>query len=238
MRGNPWIFGREGMKRRSIPAHAGEPVPDPVPTKISRVYPRACGGTQSVPVLVADDGGLSPRMRGNHENFGASSPSLGSIPAHAGEPGGGLISRRTVRVYPRACGGTTAEDFVVLPGGGLSPRMRGNRQLRPRPGAGPGSIPAHAGEATQRRTAPAGRWVYPRACGGSWVGELASVGNGGLSPRMRGKLPAPHQPGFLFGSIPAHAGEASSCPIKPCSSWVYPRACGGSESARFPLSLE
>ena len=50
---------------RSIPAYAGEPLPDlPVRWGIT-VYPRVCGGTAQLRRSKPDKLGLSPRMRGN-----------------------------------------------------------------------------------------------------------------------------------------------------------------------------
>ncbi len=70
----------------SIPAHAGEPSVQ-TPRGISaRVYPRARGGTFRVSRSCASSGGLSPRTRGNLSTSSSYSSSIGSIPAHAGEP--------------------------------------------------------------------------------------------------------------------------------------------------------
>ena len=74
------------------------------------VYPRACGGTGAAPKSAAKPEGLSPRVRGNRSSRVLLGPSLRSIPARAGEalrrPGVGLL----LRVYPRACGGTIADN--------------------------------------------------------------------------------------------------------------------------------
>ena len=51
--------------QRSIPACAGEPVLRFGQARISRVYPRVCGGTSFAAVAQADYVGLSPRVRGN-----------------------------------------------------------------------------------------------------------------------------------------------------------------------------
>ena len=56
--------------------------------------------------------------------------------------------RRSLKVYPRACGGTRARIVKAFDGWGLSPRMRGNRSGDERGGCVNGSIPAHAGEPT------------------------------------------------------------------------------------------
>ena len=90
------------------------------------VYPRACGGTAPRPwiapvscglsprlrgtlgttMLTAITGGLSPRLRGNHTICMKGDIDTGSIPAPAGEPSRPRSGVQSVRVYPRACGGT------------------------------------------------------------------------------------------------------------------------------------
>ena len=50
--------------------------------------------------------GLSPRTRGNPDVELSDEVRQGSIPAHAGEPHLSLQMRESVRVYPRARGGT------------------------------------------------------------------------------------------------------------------------------------
>ena len=95
-------------------------------TWISRVYPRACGGTverfgserddtglsprvRGNPFLLSSTGianGLSPRVRGNHERQLHAEIQHGSIPARAGEPDRLRYRHSRARVYPRACGGT------------------------------------------------------------------------------------------------------------------------------------
>ena len=45
MRGNPPPSKPGAVRRRSIPAYAGEPVPDDADVRVLEVYPRVCGGT-------------------------------------------------------------------------------------------------------------------------------------------------------------------------------------------------
>ena len=52
----------------------------------------------------------------------------------------------SVKVYPRVCGGTWARDPAYIDAHGLSPRVRGNRDLGRKVGAFLRSIPACAGE--------------------------------------------------------------------------------------------
>ena len=222
----------------SIPAHAGEPSSQREASRISGVYPRACGGTCLLITMSTLPTGLSPRMRGNHSPVAMGRMSMGSIPAHAGEPTSDFWPTPWNRVYPRACGGTTEIEQYADRITGLSPRMRGNQGLQPRPEAQVGSIPAHAGEPARLAGTPSGRRVYPRACGGTLeVDELLAIAPG-LSPRMRGNHRNQHGRLMMHGSIPAHAGEP--CPDLPatCTTRVYPRACGGTTGRQGVLVLE
>ena len=49
----------------------------------------------------------------------------------------------------------------------------------------------------------------------------------GLSPRVRGSLPAPDGTPAMQGSIPAGAGEPVWRDRSPVEEGVYPRGCGG-----------
>ena len=77
-------------------------------------------------IVSRQEQGLSPRMRGNPRGVNAAIPGLGSIPAHAGEPGRWSFMCGMAGVYPRACGGTTGMEQSTSVLMGLSPRMRGN----------------------------------------------------------------------------------------------------------------
>ena len=57
--------------------------------KLCRVYPRACGGTAVTQIAPTETVGLSPRVRGNPGHAVVGQRRDGSIPARAGEPGGG-----------------------------------------------------------------------------------------------------------------------------------------------------
>ena len=86
VRGNRMPSAVKRQVSGSIPACAGEPGrPQPL-HRISRVYPRVCGGT----VLIAGSEwyghGLSPRVRGNLAYEFHILNCAGSIPACAGEP--------------------------------------------------------------------------------------------------------------------------------------------------------
>ena len=94
------------MCPRSIPAWAGEPLPQVQALGHTWVYPRVGGGTRS---------GYS------RTTF------LGSIPAWAGEPSLKSPDPPPAKVYPRVGGGTKRNDTPGIDLAGLSPRGRGNQ---------------------------------------------------------------------------------------------------------------
>ena len=86
VRGNLWRpLGADAFSG-SIPARAGEPVRIARRGPFLRVYPRACGGTAGTAMLYISDPGLSPRVRGNLQNWVQFLANKRSIPARAGEP--------------------------------------------------------------------------------------------------------------------------------------------------------
>ena len=228
LRGNRFPARREPACNRSIPAPAGEPITRSTLSIFSRVYPRACGGTQLEYRVIAWCDGLSPRLRGNHRPDTARLPLERSIPAPAGEPDSRRPPMEHSRVYPRACGGTAflqgANQRVI----GLSPRLRGNRALGEIVPHDRRSIPAPAGEPVASEDRSSICTVYPRACGGTEYRRLAFAQTTGLSPRLRGNHPQGQRRDMDDRSIPAPAGELDYDAWR--RKWVYPRACGASNS--------
>ena len=207
MRGNPndafCTNGRSG----SIPACAGEP-PDAQSTSGGEgVYPRVCGGTVIQVPVDAFDPGLSPRVRGNLGLSPRGRGRGGSIPACAGEPSKMISTMRWRRVYPRVCGGTPNQNVLTASCEGLSPRVRGNPLPLNRNSLPTRSIPACAGEPYRATPTGWGRGVYPRVCGGTISGYPHRVGEGGLSPRVRGNPGRQWRRSHCKRSIPACAGE-------------------------------
>ena len=107
VRGNRPRRWRSSPKLRSIPARAGEPSSWTMPPAKALVYPRACGGTTCVAISSITPNGLSPRVRGNRACLVYYDAQIRSIPARAGEPVILVFGPRFLRVYPRACGGTS-----------------------------------------------------------------------------------------------------------------------------------
>ncbi len=145
-RGNPRATGPWGCGWGSIPAWAGEPVPVPNGYSISGDHPRVGGGTQSPARTSQFHEGPSPRGRGNPAPMSRSPPTLGTIPAWAGEPYRECNNVCYRRDHPRVGGGTDGATWTLRYDPGPSPRGRGNRRMRPRPKWRNGTIPAWAGE--------------------------------------------------------------------------------------------
>ena len=150
-----------------------------------------------------------------------------SIPARAGEPMTKNWTGQSWTVYPRACGGTRQSCCFLRACGGLSPRVRGNLRSAGARRGRPGSIPARAGEPFPEAPINRGRWVYPRACGGTLPPRGVITRKGGLSPRVRGNHIFEAGLASYERSIPARAGEPVRPRAVPPHARVYPRACGG-----------
>ena len=215
---------------RSIPARAGEPMKATTSSRVTGVYPRACGGTPGAQNATVTRSGLSPRVRGNLVQEGQLGGRVGSIPARAGEPLPRPARRRYRPVYPRACGGTRWCFTTRRANTGLSPRVRGNPRYASARSPWVRSIPARAGEPNPDVNHRVGVGVYPRACGGTLASIPPVAGYVGLSPRVRGNLPRFGRQPVLGGSIPARAGEPDPVAVSVVHDKVYPRACGGTRA--------
>ena len=93
---------------------------------------------------------------------------------------------QSTKVYPRVCGGTESFGPDKHRAYGLSPRVRGNREVKGFHGLPLRSIPACAGEPSARSLRMASTTVYPRVCGGTAEHSPDDAGGRGLSPRVRG----------------------------------------------------
>ena len=190
---SPRVRGSHGSKRRSlrlkgsIPACAGEPLPEVSPRMLSKVYPRVCGGAALGVTFQSGPWGLSPRVRGSPGRRREHPGVEGSIPACAGEPRQGSGRRADDRVYPRVCGGAILPTAAGQTVTGLSPRVRGSLIDDHLGGDRRGSIPACAGEPAGNRNKAKPARVYPRVCGGALHDLVRTILVKGLSPRVRGE---------------------------------------------------
>ncbi len=169
-------------------------------------------------------------MRGNLVCLMGVETVHGPIPAHAGEPRLENCQDKSQMAYPRACGGTPLHSKRGQFLRGLSPRMRGNRDLLEKLIHGSGPIPAHAGEPGVFLRLFKKLRAYPRACGGTPICLVLCTFLPGLSPRMRGNLVTATNFAGRSGPIPAHAGEPRASAVVQFARGAYPRACGGTKT--------
>ncbi len=216
----------------SIPAHAGEPTARAEQTVTDRVHPRARGGATGDAPAGVRYRGPSPRTRGSRPTYRCVAVIRGSIPAHAGEPAGSVACAAARGVHPRARGGAMNPQLHLKRDDGPSPRTRGSHSARWLMESIQRSIPAHAGEPPRPRPTAGGHRVHPRARGGAGCSTEWSAYNPGPSPRTRGSRPGRLGRAAVQGSIPAHAGEPSSCSAASDGRRVHPRARGGAARMR------
>ena len=238
VRGKPRQLIGPVLRRRSIPACAGEAVSAAMSSAAETVYPRVCGGSWTQTAAARMYLGLSPRVRGKPARQFNRYRHSGSIPACAGEAQVKLQRVDAAAVYPRVCGGSPPAPPTRRQPSGLSPRVRGKPPLPPTGCCAPRSIPACAGEARQGREEIGDAEVYPRVCGGSDRAFFPAGPGAGLSPRVRGKPMVRSTPGAKPWSIPACAGEATTSGEGSPTYKVYPRVCGGSRFGKEPVLFD
>ncbi len=129
-------------------------------------------------------------------------------------------------VHPRACGERLPRPWLLLSGGGSSPRLRGTRPITKSRQVVTRFIPAPAGNArafwSRVRSLP----VHPRACGERSPSTPPIRPRRGSSPRLRGTR-HPQGAGAASGRfIPAPAGNAHAQRQADAEGPVHPRACG------------
>ncbi len=104
MRGTPSSAAGAGIRRRFIPAHAGNTHETVLQKQLRAVHPRACGEHGSAKLYTVNSTGSSPRMRGTPAQGVPRRRHRRFIPAHAGNTGKNLVITKPVTVHPRACG--------------------------------------------------------------------------------------------------------------------------------------
>ena len=169
-----------------IPAHAGLTKPDVWSSDHAQDHPRACGAHLLAAPRTVRERGSSPRMRGSPLHFSKRHSPPGIIPAHAGLTATRLLSKRSARDHPRACGAHARSSMRSSHRRGSSPRMRGSPLLQIGSQGRKGIIPAHAGLTVVKPLTSSATRDHPRACGAHVFLPLVSTSQKGSSPRMRG----------------------------------------------------
>ena len=214
-----------------IPACAGQPANTKLSRMPSRAYPRVCGATGLCCFLSPGCWGLSPRVRGNR-GVHSTLPGLPRpIPACAGQPTPSPAGAWTPGAYPRVCGATDKRPCPTTGFVGLSPRVRGNRELLNFLAIAGGPIPACAGQPLSSRFIFCNIWAYPRVCGATATIPMPVRLETGLSPRVRGNRTQSNNALRRGGPIPACAGQPHGvCSLK-LKIRAYPRVCGATRSS-------
>ena len=135
------------------------------------------------------------------------------------------------RAYPRVCGATANRCSALARFAGLSPRVRGNRNINASSISKDGPIPACAGQPTFHTLLNGATGAYPRVCGATAPCDVLLNWMEGLSPRVRGNLLGFGQGGHAEGPIPACAGQPRSKAPFSGVWWAYPRVCGATPAA-------
>ena len=117
-------------------------------------------------------------------------------------------------------------DSTSLELAGSSPRVRGKRDARLRPGRRRGLIPACAGKTSSLVAQRPMNRAHPRVCGENGVSITGNVVWMGSSPRVRGKRPPGAGLWITRGLIPACAGKTPHTVGFVAQCGAHPRVCG------------
>jgi len=151
----------------------------------------------------------------------------GSIPTCAGASVYKAVLSSEKRVYPHVCGGIATRRSASPTRIGLSPRVRGHRDIYQGAIEAAGSIPTCAGASRAGAGAAGGSTVYPHVCGGIRYPQDTIHKVKGLSPRVRGHHHFKKLEEAGYRSIPTCAGASSARGCNSYNQKVYPHVCGG-----------
>ena len=213
-------------KCRFIPACAGNTRDFRPQGRVGSVHPRVCGEHDPTTNQGYRYHGSSPRVRGTRASPVPASRRRRFIPACAGNTQAARRRNSTTPVHPRVCGEHLTVVPVRVPARGSSPRVRGTPDCGSCPCACPRFIPACAGNTPSVPRGPCDRPVHPRVCGEHAQLEVAVVGAGGSSPRVRGTLGNRYTQQAAGRFIPACAGNTTNSSGRRSRPSVHPRVCG------------
>ena len=167
MRGKRTTDDTVEPEQRNIPAYAGKTVANFSASAWGQEHPRVCGENVALQHGAVAVLGTSPRMRGKRTAQMGFLRVRGNIPAYAGK--------------------TKSTHFSQSKWAGTSPRMRGKPCAALHLDCYQRNIPAYAGKTGQRAVPSIRPEEHPRVCGENYRHTGRRLGNGGTSPRMRGK---------------------------------------------------
>ena len=191
-----------------------------------RDHPRVCGEHYYLYIAPRIEQGSSPRMRGTPSFSWEQCVRAGIIPAYAGNTHIHVPTPIRPRDHPRVCGEHSVNRMGFIMTTGSSPRMRGTRIVVHLFTAGPGIIPAYAGNTYENGWTVVKYRDHPRVCGEHAHQYPYPAFGWGSSPRMRGTLTPIVIAHVAHGIIPAYAGNTVCLPLY--SPWLrdHPRVCG------------
>ena len=170
--------------------------------------------------------GSSPRVRGTLQRRRCQRTIPGIIPACAGNTGSSSEKHSYGWDHPRVCGEHFYSRFGMLAEWLSSPRVRGTLRPQGRDAAGPGIIPACAGNTrTYAPSKPLTR-DHPRVCGEHQGWQKRGRHTMGSSPRVRGTQDRTGRHRHDPGIIPACAGNTVVFSNECRFSQDHPRVCG------------
>ena len=145
VRGTPLEGLKPFLGAGIIPACAGNTVRGHDLVVHHRDHPRVCGEHWAVFRAIMRLAGSSPRVRGTLAFVPLAVFHRGIIPACAGNTAWPWLRWLMFRDHPRVCGEHQNLDISTKSTAGSSPRVRGTLRPQGRDAAGPGIIPACAG---------------------------------------------------------------------------------------------
>ncbi len=179
------------VRRRPIPAHAGQPTSSATARSLPRAHPRSRGATCWAVNPSQRPVGPSPLTRGNRQRAQCHGYYWGPIPAHAGQPPTTGPCASPARAHPRSRGAThfAGNDIESLLG--PSPLTRGNREHLMSKERPTGPIPAHAGQPQGPESQRGGHRAHPRSRGATGLLGQQLDEHQGPSPLTRGNRQPP-----------------------------------------------
>ena len=232
VRGKPVTPAASPLRRRIIPARAGQ-TRERQQTRGHRTdHPRACGANSDGHRGEWGPDGSSPRVRGKHRMADALMAVPRIIPARAGQTRCLVSERQVSPDHPRACGANLYMKMWARGSDGSSPRVRGKLvRVLGRVALGR-IIPARAGQTNESPIPTAASPDHPRACGANELKQSKTGQKYGSSPRVRGKRDRRSCRPLAAWIIPARAGQTPRARDPRCPGPDHPRACGANRLLR------
>ncbi len=200
----------ERLRRRFIPAGAGNISSLSLVLLQTTVHPRGRGEHPHRPVCQGGGPGSSPRARGTFMGDHGQPAGIRFIPAGAGNIYCDAGTFRAVTVHPRGRGEHSTKRSGLFLMRGSSPRARGTYEFDSCDLIDERFIPAGAGNMVELISHPHHAAVHPRGRGEHYLSLFTSKSASGSSPRARGTFTGSWLMLCGYRFIPAGAGNIPS----------------------------